>query len=121
MKLIELIQETQMAATTAQAVHDSADSGVPVDSESLRAAANAAADRLLLDIAASIDAGSPMSLEECVARIKAIPGNPSAIRRAEPGLAEVLRRRPGPDEPFDQAEWDREWKLVEAEINRLSD
>lgn len=110
-----------MSATAAQGVLDSAISNIPANTESIRAAANAAADQLVLDIATSLDAGSPMSLEECVARIKAIPRNPARIRRAEPGLADVLRRRPAPDEPFDQEAWDHEWRLIEAEINRLSD
>ena len=110
-----------MAATTTQGVRDSATPDTPADTVSIRAAANAAADQLLLDIATSIDSGSPMTLEECVARIKAIPKNPARIRRAEPGLADVLRRLPDPDAPSDQAAWDREWQLIEAEINRLSD
>ena len=110
-----------MAATTTPVDPKSATSDELTDIESIREAANAAANRLLRDVAASIDAGSPMSLEECVERIKAVPRNPASIRRAEPGLADVLRRRPDPDEPFDEAEWTREWQLIEAEIKRLSD
>ena len=84
-------------------------------------AANAAADQLLMDLALSLDAGTPMTIEDVVARIRAIPPNPANIRRAEPGLADVLRRRDESGVPFDQAAWDREWQAIEAEINRLSD
>ena len=79
------------------------------------------ADELYADVLQGLADGTPMSLEECVARIKAIPPNPENIRRGEPGLAEVLLH-PGEDQmEFDEAAWNEEWAKVEADLKRLSD
>ena len=90
---------------------------VPYDEE----AASRAASQLAMDLADSIDAGCPMSVEEVVARIKAIPGNPAKLQRL---------KRTGPPKnflylgeremEFDEEAWNREWAPIEAEINRLS-
>ena len=88
--------------------------------ESVKAAAISAANHLLLDLAKSLDAGTPLTVEEVVARIQTIPPDPANYRRAEPGLDEVLRRQGDSDEPFDEVAWSREWQVIEAELKRLS-
>jgi hypothetical protein len=57
--------------------------------------------------------------EDVVAKIKAMPPEPSAIRPAEGSLAEALRRLP-PDPEFDLAEWERQWAEVESEMKMMT-
>ena len=90
---------------------------VPYDEE----AASRAASQLLMDLADSVDAGCPMSAEEVVARIKAIPGNPAKLQRPKKD-GPLWTLKPGEREmEFDEEAWNREWAVIEAEINRLSD
>lgn len=58
-------------------------------------------------------------LEALVARIKALPPNPNAIRPATGSLAEYLAQSiasEDPNEEFDQEEWQRECDAMEAEM-----
>jgi len=56
--------------------------------------------------------------EQVVAKIKALPKNPNAIRRAEGSLVEALRNAPH-DPDFNLEEWNRAWTKIEAEIEAL--
>ncbi len=56
--------------------------------------------------------------EQVVAKIKALPKNPNAIRPAQGSLAEALRNAPH-DPDFNLEEWNREWAKMEAEIEAL--
>jgi len=56
--------------------------------------------------------------EQVVAKIKALPKNPNAIRPAQGSLAEALRNAPH-DPDFNLEEWNRAWAKVEAEIEAL--
>jgi hypothetical protein len=49
-----------------------------------------------------------------VAKIKAAPPNPAAIRPATSSLAEALRQAPS-DPDFDLDTWTEEWAAIEAE------
>lgn len=56
--------------------------------------------------------------EQVVAKIKALPKNPNAIRRAEGSLVDYLRN--APDDPdFDLETWTRQWEAVEAEMKAM--
>jgi phage I-like protein len=60
--------------------------------------------------------------EEVVAKIQALPPNPSAFRPATGSLAEILAASIAAepkDEPFDQEAWDRQWDAIEAEMKAL--
>ncbi len=54
--------------------------------------------------------------EEVVAKIKATPPNPAAIRPATGSLAEALQNAPH-DPDFDLETWTKEWAAVEAAGN----
>ncbi len=56
--------------------------------------------------------------EQVVAKIKALPKNPNAIRPAQGSLTEALRNAPH-DPDFNLEEWNREWAKMEAEIEAL--
>ncbi|MEW5987633.1 MAG: hypothetical protein AB1791_13455 [Chloroflexota bacterium] len=58
------------------------------------------------------------TIEEVVAETKALPPNPAMISWASDSLAEWLRNTPD-DEPFDPAEWQREWDQVETEMKAI--
>ena len=61
--------------------------------------------------------------EEVVARIKSRPPNPNAIRPATGSLAEYLAQSiaaEDPNEEFDQAEWQRNWDAIEAEMKAVT-
>lgn len=61
----------------------------------------------------------PFTLEQVVVRIQATPPNPAMIRPAKASLGEYLAQSiaaEDPYEPFDQAEWNRQWDAVEAEM-----
>jgi hypothetical protein len=57
--------------------------------------------------------------EEVVAKIKATPPDPGAIRPAEGSLADYLRQRE-PDPEFDIEGWNRGWEAVEAELKMMT-
>jgi hypothetical protein len=57
--------------------------------------------------------------EEVVAKIKATPPDPTAIRPAEGSLADALRRLPA-DPEFNLAEWERQWVSVENEMKMMT-
>lgn len=62
-------------------------------------------------------------LEELVARIKALPPNPNAIRPATGSLAEYLAQSiaaEDPNEEFDQEEWQQNWDAIEAEMKAVT-
>lgn len=92
----------------------------PIDTASIRAARNFVADQLLHDLAVSIEVGTPLTIEDVVSRIKAMPRDDSKIRPAEPGLADVLLDSEEVMIAFDEEAWNQEWALAEAEINRLA-
>jgi hypothetical protein len=59
------------------------------------------------------------TVEEVVAKIKATPPDPNAIRPAEGSLADALRSlTPNPE--FNLAEWERQWAAVEAEMKQIT-
>jgi hypothetical protein len=59
------------------------------------------------------------TLLEVVARIQALPPNPSMFRPAVGNLADVLRD--GPDYPsFDLESCNRQWEAVEAEMKAIT-
>ena len=91
-----------------------------MEDETYQAAAKKACDALTKQLGDSIDAGCPLSDEEIVALIKAIPPNPAMIRRRKPKPTESLLYPGERDMPFDEEAWYREWSQIEAEINRLS-
>ena len=109
-----------MPTATHELASNSNVGNLPIDTASIRAARNFAADQLLHDLAVSIEVGTPLTIEDVVSRIKAMPRDDSKIRRAEPGLAEVLLDSEEVMIAFDEEAWNREWALAEAEINRLS-
>lgn len=65
----------------------------------------------------------PPTLEEVVARIRATPPNPQMIRPPQGSLGEYLAASiaaEDPNEPFDEAEWNRQWAAVEAEMKAIT-
>lgn len=65
----------------------------------------------------------PPTLEEVVARIRATPPNPEMIRPPSGSLGEYLAASiaaEDPNEPFDVAEWSRQWAAVEAEMKAMT-
>lgn len=81
----------------------------------------------LLDQALEVESDSqeyiPPTLEEVVARIRATPPNPQMIRSPEGSLGEYLAASiaaEDPNEPFDLAEWNRQWAAVEAEMKAMT-
>lgn len=65
----------------------------------------------------------PLTLEEIVARIRATPPNPEMIRPPSGSLGEYLAASiaaEDPNEPFDEAEWNRQWAAVEAEMKAMT-
>ena len=81
----------------------------------------------LLDQALDVDQEPPdyvpPSLEEVVARIRATPPNPKMVRPPEGSLGEYLATSiaaEDPNEPFDEAEWKRQWAAVEAEMKAMT-
>lgn len=66
---------------------------------------------------------TPPTLEEVVARIRATPPNPEMVRPPKGSLGEYLAASiaaEDPDEPFDEAEWNRQWAAVEAEMKAVT-
>lgn len=64
----------------------------------------------------------PLTLEEVVARIRATPPNPKMVRPPSGSLGEYLAASiaaEDPNEPFDEAEWNRQWAAVEAEMKAM--
>jgi hypothetical protein len=60
-----------------------------------------------------------LSLEEVVARIRALPSKPHNIRTAQHSLADALKNAPKvPD--FDIDAWEHEWEAVEAEMKAIT-
>lgn len=57
------------------------------------------------------------TLETVVASIQNAPPNPATIVPSRGLLAEVLQRTS--DEPFDQAAWEAEWRLIELEFKDI--
>lgn len=57
--------------------------------------------------------------EEVVAKIKATPPDPTAIRPAEGSLADHLRQRTY-DPDFDIEAWNRKWEAIEAEMKVMA-
>jgi cell pole-organizing protein PopZ len=57
------------------------------------------------------------TLDEVVARIRALPPNPANFRPASGSLAEFLAERK--DSEFDLAAWEAEWAQVEAEMEAI--
>lgn len=57
--------------------------------------------------------------EEVVARIKALPKNPDALRPAQGSVADALRRTIT-NEDFDLDAWEKEWAAVEAEMREMT-
>lgn len=65
----------------------------------------------------------PPTLEEVVARIRATPPNPQMVRLPNGSLGEYLAASiaaEDPNEPFDEAEWNRQWAAVEAEMKAIT-
>lgn len=65
----------------------------------------------------------PPTLEEVVARIRATPPNPEMVRPPNGSLGEYLAASiaaEDPNEPFDEAEWSRQWAAVEAEMKAMT-
>jgi len=65
----------------------------------------------------------PPTLEEVVARIRATPPNPEMVRPPSGSLGEYLAASiaaEDPNEPFDLAEWNRQWAAVEAEMKAMT-
>ena len=63
------------------------------------------------------------ALEALVARIKALPPNPQAIRLATISLADYKAQHPvseAEDEEFDQEEWQRNWDAIEQEMKDVT-
>jgi|CXWJ01.1.fsa_nt_gi hypothetical protein len=58
------------------------------------------------------------TLEEVVAKIKALPPNPNAIRPAIGSLKEALESAPE-DPNFNLEEWQRQWAAVEEEMKAM--
>ncbi len=59
------------------------------------------------------------TLEEVIAKIKALPPNPHAIRPATASLKELLENAPV-DPDFDLEAWQREWAKVEKEMKAIT-
>ncbi len=57
--------------------------------------------------------------EEVVARIKALPPDPTCIRLASGSLAEALQDKPAEFE-FNLESWRREWAAVEVELKAIT-
>ena len=58
------------------------------------------------------------TLEEIVAKIKALPSDPANIRPATGSLKELLENAPQ-DPDFDLAEWQQQWGLFEQELREI--
>jgi len=58
--------------------------------------------------------------EWVVAKIRALPANPNAIRPAQGSLVEALQNA-AHDPDFNLEEWEREWAAVEAEMQAMED
>ena len=58
------------------------------------------------------------TLEEVVAKIKALPRDPDNIRPATASLRELLENAPE-DPDFDLVRWQEEWDRVEAEMKAI--
>ena len=70
-------------------------------------------------LADSIIESAPESIDEVVARIKAIPPAPGKVRPASPDLAGLLGSAPE-DPDFNLEEWRQSWALVEGEMRSLT-
>jgi hypothetical protein len=55
------------------------------------------------------------SLEEVVAKIKAMPAHPASFHPATQSLVELLSNTPH-DPSFDEEAWNRDWAAIEAEM-----
>lgn len=65
----------------------------------------------------------PPTLEGVVTRIRATPPNPEMVRPPSGSLGEYLAASiaaEDPHEPFDEAEWKRQWAAVEAEMKAMT-
>lgn len=81
----------------------------------------------LLDLALEEEAEAEQTdaeLQALVARVKATPPNPAAIRPAvgslADALAESLAREAAEPQEFDQAEWDRAWDAIEQDMKAVT-
>jgi hypothetical protein len=86
-----------------------------------------AQNRSVDELAAALLSGSlaetDAELEELIARIKATPPYPAAIRPATGSLAEALAAglaAESGDEGFDPEEWQRRWAAVEQEMKAVT-
>lgn len=59
------------------------------------------------------------TLEQVVAKIKALPRNPDSIHLPTASLADTLRDTPT-DADFDLEQWSKEWEAVETEMERMT-
>lgn len=59
------------------------------------------------------------TLEEVVAKIKAMPPNSASIRLPTGSLADALRDTPS-DPDFDLERWNKDWAAVESEMKRIA-
>ncbi len=79
-----------------------------------------------LDAGLALSDYIPPALDELVARIRATPPNPANQfdeRAMMQGLGECLQASiaaEDPNEPFDEAEWKRQWAAVEAEMKAIT-
>jgi len=87
------------------------------EAESVQAASNG--DVRTSDNALSNDQDDYPSLEEVVAKIRAMPSDPSNIHPATQSLAELLAASPE-DPSFDLEQWNCEWAAVEAEMKAIT-
>lgn len=71
----------------------------------------------------SLDTSVDSELEELIARIKATPPNPAAIRPATISLADALSASlaaEGDDRDFNLDEWQHQWAAVEREMKAVT-
>lgn len=59
------------------------------------------------------------TLEEVVAKIKALPPNPDSIQYPTGSLEDYLRNAPLEPTDFDAEQWEKEWAEIEAEMKRI--
>lgn len=66
--------------------------------------------------------GMGPTAQDVVAQIRGMPANPHNVRPARSSLAVALRasHTAADDSDFDQAQWDRDWAAVEAEMKAVT-